>query len=372
MAMVVSGLNGGCFCQDFGQVLLQGLTESVEVAYTVTHPDGSDSFTEFYAPDERGEVAVRDLGRLALSYFPQAPILLGERWTGHRSVIIDAVVTAGDVELGTFSQTFYYASCRTNIPQAYKYRGFLARSRRTTHHVGQSNMLSFFQRGQTLGIGIGYHEGSNPCWSEFPVLTADDSGRMMTIDLSVQYIILWLYTNGLLYIDAGQVDYLIIYLKADGEVMDAIQLDIDHIPAEYVHMAYLNAFGVPDTLCFRGREQRTADLQADFVTAGHTYRSINSRMDIYHQVHSGYITDLQRDCAEDLACSPSVYLYNGYTLGERITITEVNFEETGRPRTEPINVSVKYRLANETQRVIERDMTLDYRIFDHTFGNAFE
>ena len=370
--MVVTGTNGGCFCLDFGQVLLQGLTESIEVAYTVTHPEGSDSFTECYTPTDRGEVVIRDLGTLALSYFPEAPILPGSRWTGDRSVTLDAVVTAGDTELGTFSQTFYYANCRTNIPQAYKYRGFLARYRRTTHHIDQSNMVSFFQQGQTLGIGIGYREGSTPIWSEFPNLTADDSGRILTIDLSVDYIIRWLYTEGLLYIDAADVDYLIFYLKADGEVVDAIQVDIDHSPGDYVHLAYLNAFGVPDTLCFRGRETRTAELMADYVTADHTYRRINSRLDIYHEVHSGYITAMQRDCAEDLACSPAVYLYGVNALGDRITITEVNFEETGRPRTEPINVAVKYRLANETQRVIERDMTIDYRIFDHTFGIEFE
>lgn len=372
MAMVVSGLNGGCFCQDFGQVLLKGLTESIEVNYTVTHPDGSDSITECYTPDDRGEVSIPDLGTLAHSYFSDAPILLGDRWMGDRSVIINAVVNAGESRLGTFSQTFYYANCRTNIPQAYKYRGFLSRIRRTTHHVDQSNMVSFFQRGQTLGIGIGYRDGVDSAWSEFPILTADNSNRMLTIDLSVDCIIRWLYTEGRLYIDAGQVDYFIIYLKADGEVLDAMQIDIDHTQAEYVHLAYLNAFGVPDTLCFRGREKRTADLQADFITANHTYRRINSRMDIYHEMNSGYITAMQRDCAEDLSCSQAVYLYNGNKLGERITITEVDFEETGRPRTEPINVSIKYRIANETQRVIERDMTIDYRIFDHTFGNEFE
>ena len=51
--------------------------------------------------------------------------------------------------------------------------------------------------------------------------------------------------------------------------------------------------------------------------------------------------------------------------------TEVNFDEF-TPRTEPINVRIKYRLASECQRTIDRDMTVDYRIFDHTFGEEFE
>ena len=78
-----------------------------------------------------------------------------------------------------------------------------------------------------------------------------------------------------------------------------------------------------------------------------------------------------RDCAEDLVNSEAVYLYQGSELSDRVTITEVNFDES-RPRTEPINVSVKYRLASECQRTIDRDMTVDYRIFDHTFGEEFE
>lgn len=387
--MVITGTNGGSFCSDFGQVKITGLSGRIEVSYTITFPGGSDAFTEFYSPDSEGEVLISDLGQLARSYYkpdriPLSPQPVAEAVTEtshiYHPVSFDTLVTIaaditdmGDNSVGNFSQKFFYSNCRTRIATPYQYRGFLSRHHRYTLRPGQKNILSFFQHGQKLCAGISFNQYDGEHWLEFdlfPDAGIPDDGKLFCLDLSVQNVCRMVAER--VSIDADSVNYIIFYIKADGEVQDAIQVDIDKENTNPPQLLYYNCFGVPESICFAGREVRKAERESDYVTAQHLYRAVNSKLDITHEMNTGYISEVYRDCAEDLAVSEYVYLYDGENDPERVTITEISFEETSRPRTEPINVSVTYRMANEEQRIIERDMTIDYRIFDHTFGTEFE
>lgn len=371
--MVITGTNSGAFCKDFGTVLLSELTGSISVSYLFTLPDGrQSSFTEYYSPDMDGVVRISDLGEVAFSYFDGLPFNLTDAFMAGHSILLEAdVYGSSDELLGSFSQKFYYSNCRTAISAPHKYRGFLSRHRRRKIRADQAHFIGFFSNGQQLGIGVSYRAEGIQAWTEF-VLEMDDSGYVYYRNLDLSAVLELLLESTGISVSADDVFYYIVYLKADGEVVDAMQLDIDrtHYPA-ISHFIYYNCFGIPDTMQFVGKDTRTTEMEADYVNIQKRYRKINTRYDILHDVNTGYINDTLRDCVEDLVASDEVYLYNGRTLGDMVTVTETSFDES-RPRTEPVNVRLKYRVSAECQRTIDRDMTLDYKIFDHTFGDTFE
>lgn len=370
--MVISGTNSGCFCRDFGSVVLSDITGKISVSYLLYLPDNTQtSITEYYTPDNNGDVHINDLGTLILSYFSSMPINLSDACVYDLSILMEAQIFDESGErLNGFSQRFYYSNCHTSISAPYKYRGFLSRHRRRKILPNQAHFIGFFQKAQQLGIGVSYRSGTESKWTEF-VQDVADTGYLYYRNLSLDTVVSLLQSNTDIIVSPEDVFYFIVYLKADGQVVDAMQLDIDrtHYPA-VSHFVYRNCFGVPDTLQFVGKDNRTSEMEATYVNIQRQYRKINTKYNVYHDINSGYINDTLRDCVEDLVNS-DVFLYDNTTLGERVTITETAFDES-RPRTEPINVRLKYRLARECQRTIDRDMTLDYRIFDHTFGDTFE
>lgn len=372
--MVVSGTNSGAFCKDFGSVVLSDLTGSISVAYSLTLPDGSSrSFSEYYSPDDKGIVRINDLGELAFAYFEPLPMVLAGAQSASYTLLLDAVVyDIADSMVGQFSQKFFYSNCRTNIQSPHSYQGFLSRHYRCKISAEQAHFVGFIQNGQQLGIGVSYRMGNAGQWSEF-LMSMGDNGQIYYQNLDVQTVVQLLQTNMGVSVPVDDVFYYIIYLKVDGSVQDEMQVDVDHIPyPATTHMLYYNCFGIPDSLRFTGKDNRTTEIDAAYINVQRKFLKINTKYNIYHDVNTGFINAVMRDCAEDLVnCEAPVYLYCNGSLGDRITVTEVNFDEF-TPRTEPINVRIKYRLASECQRTFDRDMTVYYRIFDHTFGEEFE
>lgn len=364
--MVIASYNANAFCLDDEPIILSEVTGTIDVQFTANRPDGStDRFTEVYTPDSNGQIIIRDLGRMALTYFEPYSFRLDGDTTAGDGVLLDAKVYLSNTGslLGSFTKRFYYANCRTTISDPLKYRGFLSRFHRRTIHPDQQIILGFICNGQTLGVGIKNANG----YDQVDVMTAEDNHQLKITCFSLDRIC-ELKTQWV----AEEISYVIFYLyNAEGNI-DAIQFDIDRsFKMQRTDFIFYNGFGVPDSLFFTGRDTRTAEMEAEFSTAAHEYRKLSTELNVKHQVNSGYIDEVTRDTAEDLITSSFAWLYSGKQLGEKITITEVRFEES-LPRTEPVNVAITYRLANETQRVIDRDMTLDYRIFDHTFGVEFE
>lgn len=364
--MVIASYNANAFCLDDAPILLSEVTGTIDVQFTASRPDGStDRFTEVYSPDASGQVIIRDLGRMALTYFKPYSFRLDGDTAAGDGVQLDAQVYLSNTGslLGSFTKRFYFANCRTTISDPLKYRGFLSRFHRRTIHPDQQIMLGFICNGQELGVGIKNANG----YDQMDVMTAEDNHQLMITCFSLDRIC-ELKTQWV----AEEINYVIFYLyNAEGN-LDAIQFDIDRsFKMQRTDFIFYNAFGVPDSLFFTGRDTRTAEMEAEFSTAAHEYRKLSTELNVKHQVNSGYIDEVTRDTAEDLITSSFAWLYSGKQLGEKIAITEVRFEES-LPRTEPVNVAITYRLANETQRIIDRDMTLNYRIFDHTFGVEFE
>ena len=376
--MVISGVNGGSFCKDFGAVQISEITGSIRVDYTVTAPQKVATLTEIYTADASGIVRINDLGELALCYFEELPVALDSDpdsiVSANHVVRIDAKLydDAGKL-LGSFAQKFFYSNCRSTVNNAHSYLGFLSRHRKRKIRLDQSLCVGYFARGQKVGVGVYYKQNGVGKWSEFQLADARDNDSLFTCNVSPSTVLRKLQEHAPA--DPVELDdlfYYIVYLKHGADVVDAIQFDIDTRYFSAVsHFAFYNCFGVPDTLYFTGKDERSSELVGTYAMIQREYRKVSTEYNIYHGINTGFITETLRDCVEDLVNSSSVYLYDSAGLGEQVTITEVDFQES-KPRTEPVNVRLKFRLSSDCQRRFNRDNSIDFKIFDHTFGDTFE
>lgn len=376
--MVVTGTNGGAFCKDFGAVLISDVTGSIRVDYTVTAPLKTDILSETYTADASGIIRINDLGELAQCYFEELPVALdsdSENVTSVNHIVrIDAkLYDDSDKLLTSFSQKFFYSNCRSTIDNAYSYLGFLSRHRKRKVRLDQSLCVGYFARGQKTGVGVYYKQGGVAKWTEFQLADARDDDSLTIRNVSSDTVLANLKKHA--QADDVTIDdlfYYIVYLKHDGNVVDAIQFDIDtRYFSAISHFVFYNCFGVPDTLYFTGKDERSSELVGTYAMIQREYRKVSTEYNIYHGINTGFINETLRDCVEDLVNSGKVYLYDSSGLGEQVTITEVDFQES-KPRTEPVNVRLKFRLASDCQRRFNRDDTIDLKIFDHTFGDTFE
>lgn len=378
--MVISGTNAGVFCHDFGTLMLNEVTASIVSVEMRLMRDGVtlDTIVETYTPDANGIIQVNGLGELAKSYFPEQGMVLKAADAANIQrcpATITMQITVSDAEgvrLGTATQTFYYANCRTNIADPYKYMGFLTRHRRYKVRPDQSVNLSCLGLGQLFGLGISYLRNGVEQWIEL-AYALPDNGYIITRSLRVADVLdLLPKQNSGPQLTIDCIRYYIAYTKHDGQVVDAVQYDVDrrHFPA-ITQFAYYNCFGCPETLYFTGSDERSTEIDATIAKINGQHRKIKTNMATYHGINTGYINETLRDCVEDLVHSSRVYLVDNDILRDMITITEVDFSEN-KPRTEPINIKMTYRVANEVQRTCDRDPSVDFRIFDHTFGDEFE
>lgn len=376
--MVISGTNGGAFCKDFGAVLISEITGSIRVDYTLTAPLKTDTLSETYTADASGIVRINDLGELAQCYFEDLPIALDsdpENATAVNHVIrVDAKLYDESGQLLTsFSQKLFYSNCCSTIDNAHSYLGFLSRHRKRKVRLDQSLSVGYFARGQKMGVGVYYKQGGVAKWAEYQMSDVRGDDFLMVRNVSPVTILSKLKEHT----QADDVTledlfYYIVFLKHGADVVDAIQFDVDTRYFSAVsHFAFYNCFGVPDTLYFTGKDERSSELVGTYAMIQREYRKVSTEYNIYHGINTGFITETLRDCVEDLVNSSSVYLYDSTGIGEQVTITEVDFQES-KPRTEPVNVRLKFRLASDCQRRFNRDNTIDFKIFDHTFGDTFE
>lgn len=372
--MVITGTQGTVFCPDFGDILLSEVTQTaVDVEMTILYGDTVvDTLTEHYAPDADKQIIISGIGSLAKCYFRELPISGTERLRKvNATVTVGFVVkdTAGTL-LESTSQKFLYADCRTAVGEAYKYRGFLTRHRRYKVRTDQAVTLSYINRGQDFGLGISYGTDG---WLEFTESPEAADEWLYTRNLSPDTVLQMLRERlPDVELDADSINYYIAYTKLGKAVIDAVQYDVDrrHFPT-VTQFLYYNCFGVPESLCCTGADTRNAEIDPTLVKMRRMTRKISTAYNIYHEVNTGFVSRTVRECFEDLVNSSSVYLGTADKVGDLVTITEINFEEQ-RPLREPINITITYRIANDVQRVCERDQSVDYRIFDHTFGEEFE
>lgn len=374
--MVITGIiEGGVYCRDMGDVVISNVTGSITVKYRISgYGIAAATFEEVYFPDSSGSVTINGLGEVALDYFPDQDIKIVHTTTNHTIVKnylrIDAdVYNASGNKEKTFSQSFHFSKCRTAL--SHNDKCFLSRFSSRMVREDQLVCVAYNCWGQTLVLGIAYKSEGVARFLKVNFFTNNTPGDSIIQYFSVASVVERLNME----LNASFTSDDIIYYEADlyssDTLIDKIHYDIDrkHYP-QITHFVFYNCFGFPETLYFTGRDERTSELEASFGSVMGNYLKIHTDLITSHTANTGYINETIRDCVEDMVHSNKVYLYQKDTLGDLITITGVEFTES-KPRTEPLNIKLTYRVADKCQRTFTR-ARLPEKIFDKTFDSTFD
>lgn len=375
--MEITGIvDGGVFCPDMGDVEITGVSGNITIKYSIkkTYATTITTFNEVYYPDQKGCVKIHGLGDIAMDYFGDIGILLRHNTHQYDSnpylIIIYALIfnNSGGVE-NSFSQTFFYSKCRMSI----SLNDICFMSRFSTRMVREDQVVCLTSHGkfQDMVLGIAYKTDSEVRFHRIELPTRGGLGDFYTYFYSVPAVVERLNEALKSSYTTNDIVYYEVYYYDNDKIIDKVHFDIDrkHYP-QITHFIFYNCFGFPETLYFTGKDERSAELEASFGSFAGNYLKTYTDLITSHTVNTGYINEAIRDSVEDMVHSSKVYLYEYDKLGDLITITGVDFTES-KPRTEPLNVKLTYRVADECQRKFARAKIGD-RIFDSTFDSTFD
>ena len=117
--------------------------------------------------------------------------------------------------------------------------------------------------------------------------------------------------------------------------------------AQRVQVAWLNRWGVYETLWLVGAEQLNTERSADYGIAGDHYAALDvDVVETFHQ-SSGYGSRTMADQVRDIAASPDVWRYDhANSRWQRITVTGVDIPRA-RPFSEAHACTITYRIAKQ-------------------------
>lgn len=374
--MVITGIiEGGVFCQDMGILEITDVSDSITVDYDIVGVGiERASFAETYYPDLGRRVEIHGLGNVALDYFYNQEIRIQHSvdiyTVAPYYVDMTMTIRCADGQSSVVTQRFYYSKCRVGKKPS-TYYGFLNRLSVRNVRREQFVCLSYHSLGQKLVLDIAYKSEGELLFHQQILETVSYPGFFVTRFLSLKAIVELLNEELDTPCTADDIMYYETSLYFNESLVDRIHFDIDrrHYP-QITHFVFYNCFGFPETLYFTGQDERASELEASFGFVLGNYLKVDTDLITSHTVNTGYIKEAVRDSVEDMVYSSKVYLYEKETLGDLITITDIDFTES-KPRTEPLNIKLTYRVADKCQRKFARENFRD-GIFDRTFDSTFD
>ena len=375
--MVITGINSaGCFCADMGDVVISGVESDIIIDFTARYNGNViHSWSERYTPDAQGVVKVRDLGEIALDYFVPMGLDINFNTVDANefsyNVGISASITDDEgTQLDDFVQTFYYSMLpvkKSNIEYKFFYNRYSERS----VHPEQYIPVAYNIDTQNLKVGVVFKANDTV---DYLVLDYGDENDQSIIhrirNLSPKVIAAKVSEE---YGDEISVSDLIYYdasLYYNGGLIDRIKFNLDHRHhKQFTHLIFYNLFGFPETICFTGKDEKSAEMEATFALMNDQYSKIDTELNEIHTINSGYITSTDYESIKDLIRSKEVYIYNG-TDKLKIAITDIDLT-CEKPKSTPLNVKISYRLANDKDVAFARPGITNNRVFDKTFDYTF-
>ena len=374
--MTVTSFDTSYFALDVPDL---SVAASVKKSVTLTFSADSETLgtvEEIYYPDEDGNILIRGLGELAMSYLKPMPADLFsdsrhvKGWdTGMVTleVVVENAESVPVTQLSDpplrFSTDIYYCNTRCNVtPDSFD--GFLNRYSQRTVSPLQPLMLTHIKFAPT----------------SFRWIMRYESGGRIIEGQRVDSIA---RTVGTLYLEQYRVQELVpakvfeVVAECVNEelqqVTDRVIYKIDHgYRRQQTVFAFTNCFGVWETEALTGADERKDELEGTFGMIDSQYRKVHTELTEEHRVCSGYCSAEQYNSLLDMVRSEHVYLLNDDgTLGEEVTITGIEFSEK-KPHATPNAVYLTYRVSNMHQEVFERKQPQTGRIFDDTFDTTFE
>ena len=204
------------------------------------------------------------------------------------------------------------------------------------------NVLTAGMSGLSLVLGAAYrYRNGNLLWQQTTI----------ELDCSKDYFTLLADTDKVKKAtnstEGDTLLYYVLTLNKDGKQVDRIIFSVDRKtrPSVANHFIYLNFFGVPECVTFRGKDVEEQELDSDFGYAGREYVRLDPLLTERHKSHSGWLTSEERHAVYDFMSSPYAFVHIDGEL-RRIIITEVD-SSVSRPANEPQSVAVTWRYSKE-------------------------
>ncbi len=314
----------------------------IVVATTISDSTGATIFdnTSTYTPGADGSVHLAELSELVnaavLTTFSSSQMLApGARSAG---CTLKVAVTGGAT---VKSHALYMWRSLTDVKPM-----FATQMRRRRVIEGQPvpvSVLTFALSHLTLTVGAAYRlaDGGGVSWREATIEP----------DCSSDYFTLLADTSEIRQItsapDGSTLLYYVLTLYRSGVQADCIRFDIDRTtrPSLVTHFVFLNLFGVPECVTFRGKDTEEQDLDSDFGYAGREYVRLDPQLTESHKANSGWLSREERQAVYDLMSSPYAFVHADGSL-RRIAVTDVD-SSVGRPSNEPQSVALTWRYADE-------------------------
>lgn len=312
----------------------------VVVATTIADASGTVIFdnTSTYTPGADGNVYLAELSELVnaavLTTFSADTMLT----PGPRTASCTLKVTAANTTRQTHA-LYMWRDLTAVKPM------FATQVRRRRVIEGQPMPVSILTAGQSglkLVVGAAYRLAANQglAWRE-ATIEPDCSKDYFTVNANVSGVRAITTAP-----DGSTLLYYVLTLTKDDAQVDCIRFDIDRKtqPSAVTHFVYLNLFGVPDCVTFRGKQTEEQDLDSDFGYAGREYVRLDAQLTEEHKANSGWLSAEERHAVYDFMSSPFAFVHADGTL-RRIAITEVD-SSVARPSHEPCGVSLTWRYAD--------------------------
>ncbi len=314
----------------------------VVVATTIADSSGATIFdnTSTYTPSADGSVHLAELSELVnaavlTTFSPNDMLTAGVR---SASCSLKVAVTGGQT---LQTRALYMWRNLTEVKPM-----FATQVRRRRVVEGQPMPVSILTAGQSglkLVVGAAYRlaDGGGLSWRE-AVVEPDCSKDYFTFTATTASI----RATTTAPVGSTLLYYVLTLFTADNAQADCIRFDIDRSPqpSSLTHFVYLNLFGVPDCVTFRGKTTESQDLDSDFGYAGREYVRLDAQLTESHKANSGWLRPDERRAVYDFMSSPFAFVLCGDTL-RRIAVTEVD-SSVSRPASEPDSVQLTWRYAD--------------------------
>lgn len=364
--MVVTGLKNSCFCADYGDIIVTGVSEMLTA---VIYVNGINALEEIYYPDAGNTVTIRGIGEVLMTYFKEVEEpLLGD---SKRDLYLSTVIKLNNGEFSK-EQTVFYSRISTGLDVDFSYSRFLTRYTKKRTSYSRREIIQFYDNLQSIHFGIAYLLDGVPQFLKVEQYACKNTHAGISLDVSINTILFVLKNKSDVLVTPDDLIYYEVYSVINDNIVDEIRFinDKRHFPNEK-HFLYYNSFGFTETITFTGQDKRSIELGATYAYIGGDYRKIDTLPVISNQVNSGHIGKDMADCMEDLLISAKVYTYENGSIEKEIVFTEVDMTRDSQ-NNHPINYTLTYRPAALRHLEYKRIIYDSKRVFDKTFDNTFD
>lgn len=342
---------------EYGDIILSSVVSDIILDVVFA---GVSILSERYTPDSDGLVFIRDIGKLAESYFPVIATSMTNGLDGE-SILFSITLTEGSTTISKTIRVFRsdVDSSSTLTDDELQKKPLCRLSKKVTG-IGCKEFVSFYS-GAPVKVDACFISTAQDELVTFTLADVAADNKFYRYDISPEAIAI------LAGIDVENLIYYNVYSDAS----DIVKLIMDVRPVTPTDiLVFKNSFGAQEVFNCLGDKTSERKWERELGSIKTFQRQIYKRLVRTFTINTGYVNTQSLEALEDLLNSESIsILENGILLP--IVILEETFKETSR-KDDLISVEFKYRLATTAQLQYRHNPLAKMGVFDQTFDETYE